>query len=184
MQLGLFKGNVFNQKTTKGVEEMIGRRFDLKMNHHITLAINVGIFLILLTFCALLSLPIRLLFQAKHGLQKTEVVNKSPELPQVPKESEPIKKPSNTCQYKYETLLRMLHFSEKDKNCTVRQRRKKESTVANLKMVYKSRSRVVNNDKVMPVVGQILALMLVVSVIVALAEVVKIRLFKEKVLSS
>lgn len=180
------------------------------MDKRLSLGINASILLILIIFCALLSLPLKYLFNTNYkGTEPTEINTQTThqivQKEEVPPEVKNFKK-MNVCPFNYELWMKSLFITNYDKNCTEKAVIKENPQVslevkteeiqtvdlnANsekpneiLSTLSATKKKDVNNtqmNKSIPVAVHILAIMLVVSVIVALAEVVRIRFARDKV---
>ncbi|XP_043477341.1 uncharacterized protein LOC122508204 isoform X2 [Leptopilina heterotoma] len=186
------------------------------MDKRLSLGINASILLILIIFCALLSLPLKYLFNTNYkGTEPTEINSQTTEQTkqivqkeEIPPEVKDFKK-MNVCPFNYELWMKSLFITNYDKNCTEKPEIKENPQVPleekteeiqtvdlNIKnekpneilsTLSTTKKKDVNNtqiNKSIPVAVHILAIMLVVSVIVALAEVVRIRFARDKDLST
>ena len=180
------------------------------MDKRLSLGINASIILILIIFCALLSLPLKLLFNTNYegsdndtqsSLVKEE--NEEDILPSL--EVKDFSK-MKVCPFEYENWMKSQFVTYYDKNCTKRQLIKKRlikkqpqllveeeeklvlldpdqngSEIISSSMELKKKKVEGPGNKSIPVAVHILAIMLVVSVIAALVEVLRIRFSREKV---
>lgn len=185
------------------------------MDKRLSLGINASIILILIIFCALLSLPLRYLFNTNYkGIESPEINTKNSQLPvnqeERKKEDALLKakdfRKMKVCPFNYETWMKSLFVTNYDNNCTEKQTSKEDIQIS-FEEETKQKVQLINADqsahdvlstlsttvpkekeandaqinKSIPVAVHILTIMLVVSVIVALVEVVRIRFARDKV---
>ena len=194
------------------------------MDKRLSLGINASIILILIIFCALLSLPLRLLFNTNYEGSDSSTENKSePSLEKEERKKETVLpleikdfRKMKVCPFEYENWVKSPFITNYDENCTIQRpvkaeprlpveeekEEEKEEVIVEEKSVFEdteqNRSEIVsipitskeeeakgpaktNNHKSIPVAVHILAVMLVVSVIAALVEVLRIRFSRDKV---
>ncbi|XP_051153082.1 uncharacterized protein LOC127276581 isoform X2 [Leptopilina boulardi] len=178
------------------------------MDKRLSLGINASILLVLIIFCALLSLPLKYLFNTNYKETESkefELLEKNEEI--IIEEKKDFKK-MNICPFNYEFWMKSLFITNYDQNCTEQTKIKEEIQVSlfeeidenktdlktknnEILSLYETKKKEINNNnnneqmnKSIPVAIHILAIMLVVSVIVAMVEVVRIRFARDKDLST
>lgn len=156
------------------------------MDGKMMLGVNVGVLVILTLFTTLLVLPLRLLLPAKHQVQQN-VTNETSTIVMTPIVQVMEYRRLQLCPAGYRHWITSTFISNYDGNCTYESTMKDDYAISdnvrgsgnNLPAGFR-----VIRPKSVPVTDHILALMLIVSVIGAFVELLKLRFINPEVCST